>query len=323
VNAFCSYVSSILGNLTVTSAYRNNVIIATAAATLSLLPVASATDGFYFVIKNDSASANVTIDPNLAELIDGAATVTVRPKQAAICICNGTAWKTLFLDSMNIFADSIQTSGSSGVVLKNSAGTTAATFGVSATTNGSIVGGLTVGGTLSAVGTLAVAGNSTAAAVLTLAEDTDNGTNKVTITPPQTIASDYTLTLPSATGTIALTSDIPSGFTSADQTITAAGSLTIAHGLSSTPTEWHVSLICQSADLGYSANDIVPYSLGGQGNVSATSNSGIMMRPDATNLNIRFGQSVSPSTIFLLHNTTGVLTGIDNTKWKARFKVKV
>ena len=45
-----------------------------------------------------------------------------------------------------------------------------------------------------------VKGNSSAAAYLSLAEDTDNGTNKVTITAPSAIASDYTLTLPADDG---------------------------------------------------------------------------------------------------------------------------
>jgi len=149
-NAFGSSVVSISGNLSITSAYRNNVIVATAAATLSLLPVASATDGFYFVIKNDSTSANVTVDPNAAELIDGVATVTIRPKQTAICICNGTSWNTLFLNSLSIYADSIQTSGASGVVLKNSAGTTALTVGSSAGVASVFAGDISTTGNISA-----------------------------------------------------------------------------------------------------------------------------------------------------------------------------
>lgn len=47
-------------------------------------------------------------------------------------------------------------------------------------------------------------------ASLQFSEDTDNGTNKVTLQSAASLASDYTVTLPSATGTLALTSDIPS-----------------------------------------------------------------------------------------------------------------
>lgn len=45
-------------------------------------------------------------------------------------------------------------------------------------------------------GELAVAGLSSAAAAISLAEDTDNGSNKVTVQAPASLASDYTLTLP-------------------------------------------------------------------------------------------------------------------------------
>jgi hypothetical protein len=48
---------------------------------------------------------------------------------------------------------------------------------------------------------LAVTGNATAGAELRLPEDTDNGTNYVAIKAPDTIASNLTLTLPSADGT--------------------------------------------------------------------------------------------------------------------------
>jgi len=48
---------------------------------------------------------------------------------------------------------------------------------------------------------LAVTGNATAGAELRLPEDTDNGSNYVAIKAPDTIASNLTLTLPSADGT--------------------------------------------------------------------------------------------------------------------------
>jgi trimeric autotransporter adhesin len=75
---------------------------------------------------------------------------------------------TTLTATTGVVTDSIQTSGSSGVVLKNSAGTTAASFGMAATTNASIVGGLTVGGTLGVTGavtlTVPLAGTNIASA---------------------------------------------------------------------------------------------------------------------------------------------------------------
>lgn len=52
---------------------------------------------------------------------------------------------------------------------------------------------------------LVVGGNATAAGFIDLLEDTDNGSNKVTITAPQTISSDKTITLQDVTGTVYVT----------------------------------------------------------------------------------------------------------------------
>lgn len=59
--------------------------------------------------------------------------------------------------------------------------------------------------------------SASAAASLQFLEDTDNGTNKVTVTAPAALGSDVTATLPSSTGTLALTSDIPAAVTAASQ----------------------------------------------------------------------------------------------------------
>ena len=58
----------------------------------------------------------------------------------------------------------------------------------------------TFSGAITAVGTIAIAGTSSIAGGITLAEDTDNGTNKVTVRGPASLGSDYTLTLPTAQG---------------------------------------------------------------------------------------------------------------------------
>ncbi len=49
---------------------------------------------------------------------------------------------------------------------------------------------------------LVVGGNATAAGYLTLLEDTDNGSNKLDIKPPQAISSDKIITFPDTTGTV-------------------------------------------------------------------------------------------------------------------------
>jgi hypothetical protein len=58
-------------------------------------------------------------------------------------------------------------------------------------------------GTLSMSGTITIAGTATAAGKIVLGEDTDNGAHTATLTPPQSIAADYTVTLPAVTATLA------------------------------------------------------------------------------------------------------------------------
>lgn len=93
-------------------------------------------------------------------------------------------------------------------------------------------------------------------------------------------------------------------FVSADQTITLAGALTLAHGLGAEPRITGVRLVCQTAELGYSIGDTVQV----EGDIASNV-------PDATNLNIRY-RSVAAS---ICHKTTGVLTAITAANWKARF----
>lgn len=58
---------------------------------------------------------------------------------------------------------------------------------------------------------LKAGGNATAAGYIELLEDSDNGSNKVTITAPASIASDKTATLPDASGTFTLLGNSSTG----------------------------------------------------------------------------------------------------------------
>lgn len=62
-----------------------------------------------------------------------------------------------------------------------------------------------VGTVLAAIRAAFTAASSSSAAALAFAEDTDNGSNKITVTAPASIASDKTQTLQDVSGTIALT----------------------------------------------------------------------------------------------------------------------
>ena len=100
-------------------------------------------------------------------------------------------------------------------------------------------------------------------------------------------------------------------FISAEQTITSAGALTIAHGLPAAPKLIQLRLICKIADAGYAVNDEVIVDFPA---ADAASNYGISIIPDATNINVRYG---SQATVFLLtHKTTGIAISAINANWR-------
>lgn len=82
-------------NYTVTTSDLAKLIDATANTwTLTLPAAATAADGFWFAVRN-SGTGVITVDPDGAELIDGAATIPLAPGDACLVVCSGTAWKTV------------------------------------------------------------------------------------------------------------------------------------------------------------------------------------------------------------------------------------
>lgn len=74
---------------------RNKLIHYTGAGgvTLDLTAAATLLDGWSVVVRNDAASS-ITINPDGAELIDGAATLTLEPTRAINIYCTGTEFLT-------------------------------------------------------------------------------------------------------------------------------------------------------------------------------------------------------------------------------------
>jgi hypothetical protein len=102
-------------------------------------------------------------------------------------------------------------------------------------------------------------------------------------------------------------------FTSAEQTLTAAGALVLAHSLSSTPYLMMPYLICKTGELGYSADDEVLINPNSNTN-STTSHAGLSVVPDGTNVNIRYG---SFANIFnIIRKDTGNHAPISIANWK-------
>lgn len=102
-------------------------------------------------------------------------------------------------------------------------------------------------------------------------------------------------------------------YQSPEQTITAAGSLTLAHGLSGVPQFCFVHLINKVTQHNYSVNQVYHGGLLA-GNAA---NTGCAISPDATNLNIRYGSAAG--TFIVQNYTTGATAAITNSSWAAVF----
>lgn len=75
---------------------RGDVILCSGTFSVSLTAAATLANGFSVGIIN-TGTGTITIDPNLAETIDDAATKVLTPGQSCIIITDGTSWRTLGL----------------------------------------------------------------------------------------------------------------------------------------------------------------------------------------------------------------------------------
>lgn len=106
-------------------------------------------------------------------------------------------------------------------------------------------------------------------------------------------------------------------FQSGEQTITIAGSLTLAHGLGAQPKKYQAFLKCLTAEGGYSIGDethVKDYDTNSNGD-----GHGCQIVPDATNLNIRFGSY----RLNILNKTTGQNFVITPANWAAIFRASI
>jgi len=106
------------------------------------------------------------------------------------------------------------------------------------------------------------------------------------------------------------TSGLSAYYESAEQTITAAGSLQLTHNLGAEPLLIQCYLICKTAEANYSIDDkllIQPYFFTSQPR-------GMSIVPDATYINIRY--SIHSSMTDVANKTTGANFTIINANWK-------
>jgi hypothetical protein len=205
--------------------------------TISLPAVSSAGDGFTVSIKKIDSSANtVTIDGNSSETIDGSLTyVLTKQNEGTGFIVDGvaTAWrvvpavKNLKDSNNNLVIETTATASAVNYINATNAatgnnpslaaagtdsninlsltgkgtgnvviGSNKLQLGTSGPTIGPSSGGIDFEGTTT--GTFNFKATSSQEAKIKLFEDTDNGSNSVTITPPASLTADRTVTLPDA-----------------------------------------------------------------------------------------------------------------------------
>lgn len=116
---------------------------------------------------------------------------------------------------------------------------------------------------------------------------------------------------------ISKNSVISKKYSSGNQTITAAGLLTLAHGLGVKPKLLQACLVCVVADIGFLVNDEVALNMCDNGGGAAGTGQDITC--DETNVYVRFGGAAA--SYKLLNKTTGAFIAITaNTSWRLKIE---
>lgn len=105
-------------------------------------------------------------------------------------------------------------------------------------------------------------------------------------------------------------------FVSAQQTITAAGSLTLAHSLTVTPKLVECRLVCVSGEHNFSTNDILI--VNPNTNAASANARGLALTVDATNCNVRFGSDANTFESFDF--TSGNVAALTNSSWRLQVR---
>lgn len=113
----------------------------------------------------------------------------------------------------------------------------------------------------------------------------------------------------STAGTIVAT------YTSSDQTITSAGTVSLTHGLGGIPDIVQYFLVCQTAENNYSIGDVVAVSID-----NSTSATNLSNNPTLTTTTIDVRYSSAANCFAIVSKTTGTLALLTNANWRLRVK---
>lgn len=105
--AITRHVAKAAGTYTAVKADYNQLWRATGAVTLNLTAAATLTDGWCLWVKADGGA--VTVDPNGAETINGAATLSLPDGFNAFIVCTGTAFFAVVFGNGDVTLNGVQT----------------------------------------------------------------------------------------------------------------------------------------------------------------------------------------------------------------------
>jgi len=108
-------------------------------------------------------------------------------------------------------------------------------------------------------------------------------------------------------------------YSSGEAAVTAAGLVSMAHGLGVTPKVVLAYAVCVVAEKGYAIGDVV---LIGSGNMCASStapDSGVSLSVNDTTIEMRYGTD----GLWVLHGTTGARGELTNARWNVIVKAYV
>jgi hypothetical protein len=112
-----------------------------------------------------------------------------------------------------------------------------------------------------------------------------------------------------------VTPPLSAGYVSANQTITSAGLITLAHGLGLQPKLVLMELVCITAEAGFAVNDVIM--MGPQSTTTAANRVNVF-EYNATNINVRY--SSNANCFVYADKTTGAPATLTNTSWRLRVR---
>lgn len=99
-------------------------------------------------------------------------------------------------------------------------------------------------------------------------------------------------------------------YSSGEQTITTAGTLSLTHGLGEAPKMLRVTLVCKTTQGNYAVDDEVEWGLVGD----AAADRGVVLVPNTTTIYVRYANN---ATVFgLPDKTTGTVLNLTNANWR-------